>query len=108
MHTNRMLAGCRCSSIASRSFLRCIGCIMPRPVSSSPSLSSRRTFPDLTLSAHLGPYCGIPSAISSQASTVGALHRSMGIEAASRSNRSFSAYPSSVRGDQLRPRLVEP
>lgn len=44
----------------------------------------------------------MPSAISSHANTVGARHRSIGMEAASRNNRSFSAYPSSVSGDQLR------
>jgi hypothetical protein len=47
--------------------------------------------PLLMFSAHLDPYCGIPSATSSQASTVGALHRSIGTDAASLSNRSFSA-----------------
>lgn len=49
------------------------------------------TFPDLTFSAHRGPYCGIPRATSNHANTVGALHRSMGTDAASLSKRSFSA-----------------
>lgn len=57
------------------------------------------TFPDLTFSAHRGPYCGIPRATSNHANTVGALHRSMGTDAASLSKRSFSAQPSSVSGD---------
>jgi hypothetical protein len=60
------------------------------------------TLPLLTFSEHLGPYCGMPRAISSHASTVGARHRSIGMVDASRSKRSFSAYPSSVKGDQLR------
>ena len=60
------------------------------------------TLPLFTFSAQRGPYWGIPSAISSHASTVGARHLSMGIEAASRSSLNFSAYPSSVSGDQLR------
>jgi hypothetical protein len=69
---------------------------------SSQSLHFVLTLPLLTFSAQRGPYCGMPRAISSHAKTVGARHRSMGMEAASRSSRSFSAYPSSVRGDQLR------
>jgi len=63
---------------------------------------SELALPLLTFSAQRGPYWGMPSAISSQANTVGARQRSIGMEAASRNNRSFSAYPSSVSGDQLR------
>ena len=66
-------------------------------------LKIKHTFPDFTFSAHRGPYCGMPRAISNQARTVGARHLSIGIDAASLSNRNFSAYPSSVSGDQLRP-----
>lgn len=45
MHGYLTSAGCLCSSIASLNFLRCMGWVIPRPHSSSRSLSSKSTWP---------------------------------------------------------------
>lgn len=82
------------SCIASRSFRRCKGLLMPISRRISASLSADMIAPDLTLALQAATYqAGIPTHSSSHATMVGPFHRAKGVPAFMASASSSWRYP---------------